>query len=64
VTDIATTSFYFAQPWGLAALLALVPVLWLAWRSLSSLGRVRRFFALSWRILLIVAAGGPLLVGS
>jgi hypothetical protein len=23
VTDIATTSFYFAQPWGLAALLAL-----------------------------------------
>jgi hypothetical protein len=38
----------------LAALLALVPVLWLAWRSLSSLGRVRRFFALSWRILLIV----------
>ncbi|MGH2272375.1 VWA domain-containing protein [Anaerohalosphaeraceae bacterium U12dextr] len=54
MTEITTTSFYFAQPWGLAALAALVPVLWLARRSLSTLGRVRRFFALSWRILLIV----------
>ncbi|MEN6309623.1 MAG: VWA domain-containing protein [Anaerohalosphaeraceae bacterium] len=54
MADVTTTSFYFAQPWGLVALLALVPILWFARRSLSSLGRVRRTFALGWRILLIL----------
>lgn len=50
---MGTYHFYFAQQWWLTALLLLVPVVWLAHRSLGSLGRVRRILAVVLRCLLI-----------
>jgi uncharacterized membrane protein len=48
------TTFYFAKPWALSAAIVLAPTVWLAVRSLGSLGRVRRYAAIGLRILSIV----------
>jgi Ca-activated chloride channel family protein len=50
----ASYSFYFVQPWWLLALALLVPVIWLAQRSLNTLGRVRRTMAILLRSLVII----------
>ncbi|HUT29006.1 MAG TPA: VWA domain-containing protein [Sedimentisphaerales bacterium] len=50
----ASYSFYFAQPWWLLALVLLAPVIWLAQRSLNTLGRVRRTMAIVLRCLVII----------
>ncbi|MHC4154199.1 MAG: VWA domain-containing protein [Planctomycetota bacterium] len=47
-------SFYFAQPWWLLALVLLVPIVWLARRSLTALGPVRRALAVALRSLVVI----------
>ncbi|MHC4213491.1 MAG: glutamine amidotransferase [Planctomycetota bacterium] len=47
-------SLYFAQPWWLLLCLVLVPTIWLAKRSLTSLGPMRRIFAVTLRVLVIL----------
>ncbi|UCG48936.1 MAG: VWA domain-containing protein [Phycisphaerales bacterium] len=46
--------FYFGRPLWLAAIILLVPVIWLAWRNLAALGRARQVFATVLRCLVIV----------
>jgi len=62
---MATYSFYFAEPWWLVAWLLLVPIIWLARRSLAALGRVRRALAVALRcavvIILIAMLARPML---
>ncbi|MHC4475854.1 MAG: VWA domain-containing protein [Planctomycetota bacterium] len=48
------SSYYFAQPWWLLACILLVPVIWLARRSLAALGPVRRALAVILRCLVIL----------
>ncbi len=50
---IAAVGFRFAQPWWLLACALAVPVVWLGWRSLASLGRARRVAAIGLRVLVI-----------
>jgi len=49
-----TSSYDFLRPMWLAALLLLVPVVYIAIRSMNSLGRVRRWLAILTRCVLIV----------
>ena len=46
--------FYFGQPWWLAACVLLVPIVWMARRNLTSLGRVRRWSAILLRCLVVL----------
>ncbi|MHC4658899.1 MAG: VWA domain-containing protein [Planctomycetota bacterium] len=61
----ATYGFYFAEPWWLLACVLVVPVIWLARRSLAALGRVRRLLAIILRcvvvIILIMLLARPML---
>ncbi len=58
--------FYLGQPWWLLASLVIVPMIWLARRSLASLGRGRRIAAVVLRVvvvlLLAVLLAKPMLV--
>ena len=60
---IATYGFYFARPWWLLALLPVVPMVWIALRSMKTLGRTRRALAIVCRVLVCVllaaAVSGP-----
>ena len=49
-----TYDFYFGQPWWLLACALVVPVIWLARRSLTGLGRTRRILAVALRILVVL----------
>ena len=51
---IGRYDFYFAQPWWLLAAALAVPVVWLARRSLSGLGRARRIIAIGLRVLVVL----------
>ena len=51
---ITAYSFYFAEPWWLLACLLVVPVIWLARRSLGTLGRFRRVLAVALRCAVII----------
>lgn len=51
---IAAYSFYFGQPWWLAALLLVIPVVWIGVRSLRALSRLRRATAISLRCLVVI----------
>jgi uncharacterized membrane protein len=46
--------FYFGQPWWLVACILVVPIVWLAWRNLAVLGRVRRVLATVFRVVVVV----------
>ncbi|MFP4105065.1 MAG: VWA domain-containing protein [Phycisphaerae bacterium] len=50
---IATWGFRFSQPWWLAVGLLIVPLLWMGWRNLRSLGRARQITSLILRALVI-----------
>ncbi|MHC4622672.1 MAG: VWA domain-containing protein [Planctomycetota bacterium] len=50
----ASYSFYFAQPWWLLACVLLVPIVWLALRSLAALGKVRRSLAVILRCVVVL----------
>ena len=50
----ATISIYFAQPWWLVLALLAVPTAWLGVRSMTSLGAVRRYSAITLRCIGIV----------
>jgi hypothetical protein len=58
-------SFYLGQPWWLVACILIVPIVWLATRSLASLGSTRRTFAIILRcatvIILIILLARPML---
>ena len=63
---IATAySFYLAQPGWLLACLLLVPIIWLARRSLAALGRIRRISAVVLRcsvvVILVLLLARPML---
>jgi len=49
-----TYGFYFDRPLWLAALIVLVPVIWLGLRNLAALGRTRRILALVLRALVLL----------
>lgn len=49
-----TYGFYFGQPWWLLGCALVVPIVWLAWRNLAVLGRVRRVLATVLRLVVIV----------
>ncbi len=59
-------SFYLGQPWWLLASLTVLPMVWLARRNLTTLGRARRVMAIVLRIvvvlLLAVLLARPMLV--
>ena len=46
-----TYDFYFGQPWWLLACALIVPIVWLARRSLTGLGKTRRILAIALRVL-------------
>ncbi len=46
--------FYFGQPWWLAASLVILPMIWLARRSLTTLGTTRRTMAVVLRIAVVL----------
>jgi len=58
-------SFYLGQPWWLVACVLIVPIVWLAVRSLASLGRTRRTIAIILRcitvIILVILLARPML---
>jgi len=45
---------HFNQPWMLLAALLVVPIVWLGRRNLAQLGRVRRFLAITMRVLVVL----------
>lgn len=49
-----TYEFYFAQPWWLLACVLLVPMIWLARQSLTTLGKTRRVLAQTLRVLVVI----------
>jgi len=49
-----TYGFYFGQPWWLLGSILVVPIVWLAWRNLAVLGRVRRVLATVLRLVVVV----------
>jgi len=51
---IIAYGFYFAQPWWLLACILLVPIIWLAGRNLTALGRMRRISSVALRCLLVL----------
>jgi len=53
-------SFYFGQPWWLAACVLLVPIVWLGLGSLAALGRYRRVMAIVLRCLVVLILIGLL----
>jgi apolipoprotein N-acyltransferase len=57
--------FYLGQPWWLVACILIVPIVWLATRSLTSLGKTRRTLAIILRcltvIILIILLARPML---
>jgi len=53
----ATTGFTLLHPAWLATCLLVVPIAWLGWRHLASLGPVRRVLALLLRCLVVALAG-------
>ncbi len=61
-----TYGFYFGQPWWLVAGLAIAPLVWLARRNLTALGKARRIAAVILRVmvllLLAVLLARPMLV--
>ncbi|MBP7052319.1 MAG: VWA domain-containing protein [Phycisphaerae bacterium] len=46
--------FYLGQPWWLAASLVIVPMIWLAGRSLTTLGTTRRLMAVVLRVAVVL----------
>jgi uncharacterized membrane protein len=57
---IATYGFYFEQPWWLACGLIAGPVAYLAWRSLRSIGVLRRVAAITLRIAVVLVLAATL----
>jgi uncharacterized membrane protein len=55
-----TYGFYFEQPWWLACGLAAVPIAYLAWRSLRSIGVVRRVAAITLRVAVVLVLAATL----
>jgi len=57
--------FYLGQPWWLVASVIIVPIVWLAMRSLASIGRTRRILAVILRcltvLLLVILLARPML---
>ncbi len=53
-------SFYFGQPWWLAACVLLAPIVWLGLGSLAALGRYRRVMAIVLRCLVVLILIGLL----
>ncbi|NQU75836.1 MAG: VWA domain-containing protein [Planctomycetes bacterium] len=43
---IIATEFHFTRPWWLLATVVVLPLVWMAWRNLASLGRVRQIAAI------------------
>ena len=46
--------FYFGQPWWLVACVLLVPIIWMARRNMTSLGKLRRWSAIILRCLVVL----------
>ncbi len=57
---IATYGFYFEQPWWLACGLIALPVAYLPWKSLRSIGVVRRVTAIAFRVAVVVILAATL----
>ncbi|MGB2821222.1 MAG: VWA domain-containing protein, partial [Phycisphaerae bacterium] len=51
---IATYGFHFEQPWWLVVALIVLPIVYLAWRSLQTLGVVRRVMAVALRVAVVL----------
>jgi len=51
---IAAAGFYFAQPWWLLAAVVVIPVIWIARRSLAQLSGARRATAVVLRVLVVL----------
>jgi uncharacterized membrane protein len=51
---VAAYGFYFAHPWWLLAALAVVPLVWVALRSLRPLSKARRWTAIVVRVLVVL----------
>lgn len=57
---IATYGFYFEQPWWLACGLLALPVAYLAWKCLRTVGLVRRVTAIALRVAVVLVLAATL----